>query len=102
MATALALATRIASAAAPATSASEVSTTLTLGAEAAYAVFTDTIELPRWLPILQSARVLARDAQGRATRVAFMRKLERGSLGYTLEYTYDPSALVVATAAAVC
>jgi uncharacterized membrane protein len=96
MATALALATRIASAAAPATSASEVSTTLTLGAHAAYAVFTDTAELPRWLPILQSARVLSRDRAGRAARVAFTRTLERGSLGYTLEYHYDPDALTVA------
>ena len=27
---------------------------------------------------------------GRPQRVAFTRKLERGSLGYTLEYSYDP------------
>jgi len=95
MATALALATRIATAAAPATNASEVSTTLTLGANAAYGVFTDAAEIPRWLPIVQSARVVIRDRQGRASRVAFTRKLERGSLGYTLEYRYDPIALSV-------
>lgn len=95
MATALALATRIASVAAPATNASEVSTTLTLGAHPAYAVFTDASEIPRWLPILQSARVLLRDDSGLASRVAFTRKLERGSLGYTLEYRYDPDALTV-------
>jgi hypothetical protein len=98
MATALALATRIASVAGPATSASEVSTTLTLGADGAYAVFTDASEIPRWLPIVQSARVLVRDGEGRASRVSFTRRLERGSLGYTLEYRYDPTALAVSWA----
>jgi hypothetical protein len=95
MATALAHATRIATLALPAASASEVSTTLPLGAPAAYGVFTDAMEIPRWLPIVQSARVLLRDGEGRATRVAFMRTLERGSLGYTLEYRYEPDALAV-------
>lgn len=96
MATALALASRIASAAAPAASASEVSTTLPLGAAAAYGVFTDAAEVPRWLPIVQSARVMSRDLEGRAARVAFTRKLERGLLGYTLEYRYEPAQLAVA------
>jgi ribosome-associated toxin RatA of RatAB toxin-antitoxin module len=95
MATALALASRLASAAAPARSASEVSTTLPIGASVAYEVFCDTDEIPRWLPILQSARVMSRDREGRAARVAFMRQLERGSLGYTLAYHYDSSALTV-------
>ncbi len=95
MATALALAPRIAPAAAPATCASEVSTTLPLGATAAYGVFTDAAEIPRWLPIVQSARVMSRDLEGRAARVAFTRKLERGLLGYTLEYRYDPTLLTV-------
>jgi hypothetical protein len=95
MATALALASRIASAAAPATSASEVSTTLPLGATAAYGVFTDAAEIPRWLPIVQSARVMSRDLEGRASRVSFTRKLERGSLGYTLEYRYEENAFTV-------
>lgn len=98
MATALALATRIATLAAPAASASEVSTTLPLSAPAAYGVFTDAMEIPRWLPIVQSARVLARDRDGRASRVQFMRALERGTLGYTLEYRYDPGALSVSWA----
>lgn len=109
MATALALAPHIAPVPAPAfrapgralgtsataTSASEVSTTLALGAAAAYGVFTDAVEIPRWLPIVQSARVMTRDGGGRAERVMFTRKLERGSLGYTLEYRYDPKALTV-------
>lgn len=74
---------------------SEVSATLPLGASAAYEVFADAIEIPRWLPIVQSARVLLRDDVGRASRVSFTRKLERGSLGYTLEYRYAPETFTV-------
>src|SRR5215510_4146510 len=74
---------------------SDVSTTLTVGASVAYEVFADAVEIPRWLPIVQSARVLARQLDGRPSRVAFTRKLERGSLGYTLEYSYDPTGLTV-------
>lgn len=71
--------------------ASEVSTTLSVSAGAAYEVFADAIEIPRWLPLVQTARVLSLHADGRPARVAFTRKLERGSLGYTLEYRYDPT-----------
>jgi hypothetical protein len=78
--------------------ASEVSTTLSISAGAAYEIFSDAIEIPRWLPIVQTARTLRRYADGHPQRVAFTRKLERGSLGYTLEYRYDPSTLVVAWA----
>jgi hypothetical protein len=70
---------------------SEVSTTLSVGAGAAYEVFADAVEIPRWLPLIQTARVLASHGDGRPSRVAFTRKLERGSLGYTLEYQYEPS-----------
>ena len=76
--------------------ASEVSTTLSVAAGVAYEVFADISAVPRWLPILQTSRVLERDADGRARKVAFTRRLERGSLGYTLEYTYDSSTLTVA------
>jgi len=72
--------------------ASEVSTTLTVNAGVAFEVFADAVEIPRWLPLVQTARVLASQPDGRPARVAFTRKLERGSLGYTLEYKYDPSA----------
>lgn len=76
--------------------ASEVSTTLTVSAGTAYEVFSDAVEIPRWLPIVQTARPLVRLTDGRPQRVAFMRNLERGSLGYTLEYRYDPATLKVA------
>src|SRR5437660_7274885 len=75
---------------------SEVSTTLSVAAGVAFEVFSDIAQVPRWLPILQTSRVLDRDRDGRASRVAFTRKLERGSLGYTLEYRYDSSSLMVA------
>jgi len=92
MATALALASL--PVVAPLTS--EVSTTLSVGAGVAYEVFADAIEVPRWLPIIQTAKVLARTPEHRPAKVAFTRKLERGSLGYTLEYAYDPKTLTVA------
>ena len=74
---------------------SEVSTTLSVGAGVAYEVFADAVEIPRWLPLIQTARIVDRNLDGRPARVAFTRKLERGSLGYTLEYLYDPAALTV-------
>jgi hypothetical protein len=73
---------------------SEVSTTLTVAAGVAYEVFVDAMEIPRWLPIVQSARILTR-TEGRPHKVAFTRKLERGSLGYTLEYSYEPATFHV-------
>jgi hypothetical protein len=90
MATALAYGTP------PSAICSEVSTTLTVAAGAAYEIFSDAVEIPRWLPIVQTARTLLRYPDGRPQRVAFTRKLERGSLGYTLEYTYDPTTLTIA------
>ena len=75
--------------------ASEVSTTLSVSAGAAFEIFADAGEIPRWLPLIQKARVLSRHADGRANQVGFTRKLERGSLGYTLEYSYDPSTYAV-------
>jgi hypothetical protein len=78
--------------------ASEVSTTLPVSAGVAYEVFADAMEIPRWLPLVQSARTLARYPDGHPRRVAFTRTMERGSLGYTLEYTYHPTNLTVAWA----
>ena len=79
---------------------SEVSTTLPVSAGVAYEVFADAIETPRWLPILQSARVVARGPNGRPTRVNFGRRLDRGSINYTLDYRYDADTHTVAWATA--
>lgn len=89
------MATAVAFQAPPNPLASEVSTTLSVSAGAAYEVFADAIEIPRWLPLVQRSRVLASHADGRPARVAFTRKLERGSLGYTLEYTYEPTTYTI-------
>ena len=35
---------------------SEVSTTLTVSGGVAYEIFSDALEIPRWLPIVQTAR----------------------------------------------
>jgi hypothetical protein len=80
----------------PAPAASEVSTTLNISAGAAFEIFADAVEIPRWLPLVQSARVQVMQADGRPYKVAFTRKLERGSLGYTLEYRYDPGTYTIA------
>lgn len=92
------MATALAYAAPPPSSplSSEVSTTLPVGAGAAYEIFADAVEIPRWLPIVQAARTLTRYPDGHPKRVAFTRMLERGSLGYTLEYSYHPTSLTVA------
>jgi uncharacterized membrane protein len=90
------MATAVAFAPPPNPLSSEVSTTLSVSAGAAYEVFADAVEIPRWLPLVQRARVLASHADGRPARVAFTRKLERGSLGYTLEYIYDPTTYTIA------
>lgn len=90
------MATAVAYAAPSCPLSSEVSTTLAVAAGAAYEIFSDAIEIPRWLPIVQTARTLRRYSDGRPQRVAFTRSLERGSLGYTLEYRYDPASLAVA------
>jgi hypothetical protein len=74
---------------------SEVSTTLGVSAGAAFEVFADAVEIPRWLPLVQAARVVSTQDDGRPARVAFTRKLERGSLGYTLEYRYDPATYTI-------
>jgi hypothetical protein len=74
---------------------SEVSTTLGVSAGTAFEIFADAVEIPRWLPLVQAARVLAVEPDGRPSRVAFTRKLERGSLGYTLEYRYEPSTYTI-------
>ncbi|HEY0478201.1 MAG TPA: hypothetical protein VGD37_11835 [Kofleriaceae bacterium] len=86
----------LAYATAPAPLSSEVSTTLRVGAGVAYEIFSDAVEIPRWLPMVQTARTLVRYPDGRPRRVAFTRTLERGCLGYTLEYRYDPDRLTVA------
>jgi len=75
---------------------SEVSSTLPLAAGVAYEIFADVVQTPRWLPIVESASIVARNLAGRPEKVAFVGRLERGSIGYTLVYRYDDTNLQVA------
>ncbi|HTJ42163.1 MAG TPA: SRPBCC family protein [Kofleriaceae bacterium] len=74
---------------------STASATLPVAADVAFEAFADAAETPRWLPVLHAARVLERNVDGRATRVAFVARLERGSIGYTVEYSFDSEALAI-------
>lgn len=73
----------------------EVATTLPVRAEVAYEVFADVGETSRWLSVVQSARVLSRDAAGRPLEVAFRAAFDRASLGYVVRYAYRPEDLVM-------
>jgi uncharacterized membrane protein len=73
----------------------EASATLPIAADIAYEVFADAAEATRWMPILQSARVLAHDDDGRPIRVAFSARLERGAVSYTLQYAFDDGARAI-------
>jgi uncharacterized membrane protein len=80
---------------APAVDCTYLSTTLPVAAERAYELFCDIDRLPEWMSVVRSARVINRYADGRARRTAFIGELERASVGYTLDYSYDDVALVV-------
>jgi hypothetical protein len=74
---------------------SEVSTTLSVSAKVAYEAFANASETPRWLPLVQSASVVTRHSCGRANRVTFTAKMDRGSVTYSLEYQYNSEAMTV-------
>jgi hypothetical protein len=67
----------------------EVSATLPVSAELAFDAFSDVAGTPQWLSILQSARVARFDTEGRPQVVAFLARLERATVGYSLHYQWD-------------
>lgn len=73
----------------------EVATTLPVRAEVAFEVFADAGETPRWLSVVQSARVLRRTAEGRPLQVSFRASFERATLGYLVTYDYRPAELTI-------
>lgn len=73
----------------------EVSATLPVGAGTAYAAFADVARTPSWLSIVQSARIARTDDGGRPSVVAFLARLERATIGYSLHYRWDPARLAV-------
>jgi hypothetical protein len=68
----------------------EVATTLPVRAEVAFEVFADAGETPRWLSVVQSARVMSRTPDGRPLQVSFHANFERATLGYRVTYDYRP------------
>jgi uncharacterized membrane protein len=74
----------------------EVSATLPVGAGTAFEAFADIAQTPRWLSVVQSARVVKKDENGRPLVVAFLARLERATIGYSLTYRWDPTDLSIA------
>ncbi|MBP8811785.1 MAG: hypothetical protein KBG48_16590 [Kofleriaceae bacterium] len=85
---------RAAAAALPPVS-TEVATTLPVRADLAFEVFADAGETPRWLSVVQSARVLTRTPEGRPAQVAFRANLDRATLGYVVSYEYLPAEGII-------
>ena len=56
------------------------------GADDCYALFCDLERIPEWLSVIRSVSVTSRDGRGRPRDVAFLARLERGTVGYTLTY----------------
>jgi len=70
----------------------ELTTTLPVSADDAYELFCDIERIPHWLSIVHSVRVVGINAHGRAERASFLAHLDRGLVGYSLQYTYDGPA----------
>lgn len=71
------------------------STTLPVSAREAYEAFCDVESSPRWVSVAKSVKVLAWNPAGRPRRAAFLARLERATIGYTLHYRYDELERVV-------
>ncbi len=59
-------------------------------ADECYDAFAQVDRTPEWLSIVRSAVVTERDLRGRPQRVAFLCRLRRATVGYTLTYSYWP------------
>lgn len=57
-------------------------------ADACYELFCDVEKIPEWLGVVSSAVVRRRDRLNRPREVAFLARLRRASIGYTLHYSY--------------
>lgn len=73
----------------------ELTVTLPVSAAMAYEVFCDVEQIPRWVSVISSVRILEATPRGRVRRAAFMAKLKNGAIGYTLEYDYRNAERVV-------
>ncbi|HKA88882.1 MAG TPA: hypothetical protein VKE22_14535 [Haliangiales bacterium] len=73
-----------------------ISVSLPRNAADCYRLFCDIGRTPDWLRVVRSAMVTERDAEGRPRRVAFLARLRRATIGYTLHYRYRARDLRVA------
>ncbi len=80
---------------APADQEDWITTTLPVSASEAFARFTDLEAVPEWLPVVASVKVRARNRQGLPVVAAFLARLERATVGYSLRYHYDADGLGV-------
>lgn len=67
--------------------------TLPVPAIHAFDCFADLEALPAWLPIIRRVHVHRRDGLDRPTLVSFLAGLDRGTIGYSLRYDYQPEVL---------
>jgi ribosome-associated toxin RatA of RatAB toxin-antitoxin module len=72
-----------------------LSASLPIGARTAYELFCEVETIPVWVSLVNSVRVLDKNALGRPERVAFLAELDRATIGYTLHYSYDEHDLIV-------
>ena len=72
-----------------------LTTTLPVSADRAFELFCDLRRAPEWVSVVRSVQILAEDSRGYATRAAFLAVLERGSIGYTLQYRPNRKTLAV-------
>jgi hypothetical protein len=72
-----------------------LSISLPIAARPAYDAFCDVQAVPRWLPLVHAVRVLSSTASGRPERVAFVGRVDRSAIRYTLFYSHDEGQRVV-------
>lgn len=72
-----------------------LSAALPVSAKEAYDLFCDSERIHEWMGVVRSSRVLSRKACGRPDSTAFLARLERSSMGYTMRYDYDDASLTV-------
>ena len=73
-----------------------LTTTLPLSAECCFDLMCDVETTPEWLKVVRSVRVFERNRDGRPARAAFLANLRGASIGYSLQYRYWPSKLMLA------
>ena len=72
-----------------------LSAALPAPAQEAFHLFCDSARVHEWMGVVRSSRVISREACGRPGRTAFIVRLERSSMGYTMQYTYSDETLTV-------